>query len=101
MTTPSGDELFVNYGSLEQIAENIKGQADKLKEDLGEIQSKMGEVAHIWEGEAQTAYQTVQTKWNQNVDEVHQALTAIVSKVHIASGDYSSTDKKAAAQFGM
>ncbi|MGH3742805.1 MAG: WXG100 family type VII secretion target, partial [Micromonosporaceae bacterium] len=54
-----GDGLYVNYGSLEAVADDIKRQADRLKEDLGDIQSAVSKVASVWEGDAKTAYHEV------------------------------------------
>jgi len=91
--------VYVTYASLEEAADNIDKQADQLHHDLQEIQSKVAQVSEHWQGEAKTAYHSVHQKWHANTEEVHTALKSIAARVRIASGDYSATDKKAAAAF--
>lgn len=95
----AGDEIAVRYSSLEEAASNIDRQAGRLRGDLEDIRQAVQRVSANWEGEAQTQYNTMQQKWNQKADHIHNILSDIANKVRRASGDYSATDKKAAGQF--
>jgi WXG100 family type VII secretion target len=93
------NQVVVTYSSLEEAAQSIQRQAKQLDQDLREIQGWVKGIASVWEGEAKTAYDGVQAKWDAKATHIHTILNEIANKVRTASSDYGSTDKKAAQSF--
>ena len=91
--------MIVTYTSLEQAAGDIKKQADKLDGSLKAIQAKIRSVSDLWEGEARTAYNEAQARWDKEAMAIHTALLQIARAVQDAAPAYQAGDKKAAANF--
>ncbi|MEV5442015.1 WXG100 family type VII secretion target [Streptomyces sp. NPDC052644] len=91
--------MIVTYASLEQAANTIKTQADKLDQRLDAIQAMVASVKELWQGEANEAYTKAQTEWDRRAKNIHTALTQISKAVREAAPAYQGGDKKAASNF--
>ncbi|MFJ8313654.1 MULTISPECIES: WXG100 family type VII secretion target [unclassified Streptomyces] len=99
MPSGNGDVLGVKYGSLELAAADVQKQADKLYEDLRDIQHLVAKAATSREGEAHEAYAAKQRDWNTTAHSVHTSLTQIAKAVAEAGPAYRAGDHKAAGYF--
>ncbi|KOG88318.1 WXG100 family type VII secretion target [Streptomyces varsoviensis] len=101
MTANSLGEIAVQYGSLANAAESIRNSAKRLRGDIEVLQGEVGQVAEAWEGEAHSAWAQVHTNWDKQADGLYNTLMKIAAMVEQASGDYKTTDKKAASFFDI
>ncbi|MGC5344614.1 WXG100 family type VII secretion target [Streptomyces sp. DT24] len=91
--------MVVTYASLEQAAAAIDSQGKRLEEDLEAIKRKVASVSELWTGEAKSAYDTAQQKWDNEARGIHNALVAISRAVREAAPAYRGGDLKAAQNF--
>lgn len=90
-----GDEVAVKYSGLTGAAGTIEDMAKRLHEDLTDIRTMVSRAAANWEGEAQTAFDGEQKKWDAKAQHIHSLLNDIAKKVRDASAAYQGTDIKA------
>ncbi|WP_411080559.1 WXG100 family type VII secretion target [Streptomyces sp. cmx-18-6] len=98
MTANDGTTV-VNYASLDLAAADIQRQAKQLGRDLNAIKTMIASVSELWEGEAKTAYQAAQARWDVEAASIQNNLAEISRAVRDAAPAYRSGDKRAAANF--
>lgn len=89
----------VTYASLELAAAAIDRQAKQLDQDLTAIKTMIASVSELWEGEAKSAYQDAQKRWDADATGIRENLSQISRAVRDAGTAYRSGDKRAAANF--
>lgn len=99
MAQQNDGNMVVTYGSLEQAASVIEGQAKRLDESLEAIQTKIRGVSATFEGEAKTAADAAHKRWDNETRQIHNALKDIARKVREAGPTYQAGDKKSAGYF--
>lgn len=91
--------MLVTYASLDEAANTIEKQAERLDRSLEDIQNRIRTVSSEWEGDAKTAADGAHRKWDKESRDIHTALKGIAKAVREASPAYKAGDQKAAAQF--
>ncbi|MEU8544597.1 WXG100 family type VII secretion target [Streptomyces sp. NPDC048717] len=91
--------MLVTYASLEDAANTIDTQANRLDQALEAIQTKIRSVSNTWEGEAKAAADAAHAKWDNETRAIHAALQGISSAVRQAGPTYQAGDKRAAGFF--
>lgn len=81
------------------LSAQIRSGANGIKSQLEQLESEVGKLRASWNGEAQTAYDEAQRKWNQSLVALNTLLEQISSKTEEMAQGYVSTDKSAAGRF--
>ncbi|MDI5965334.1 WXG100 family type VII secretion target [Streptomyces sp. SL13] len=95
------DGIHANHAGIHSHASDVLDVAKTIRNGLDELKHQVAHQAATWTGEAQTAYQALQSDWNRNADDLQNVLTKIATLMGTAADDYQSTDKKYASNFGQ
>ncbi|GAA2636433.1 WXG100 family type VII secretion target [Streptomyces axinellae] len=101
MAANSGGDMVmeVHYGTVEQIAGDIKVRRELLERQLEALWSAVNKVDDAWEGDARQAFNLIKRQWDQRVQSISTTLTTMETKVRNGNDQYQATDKKAASFF--
>jgi WXG100 family type VII secretion target len=101
MAAGSGGDMVmeVHYGTVEQIAGDIKVRRDLLERQLEALWAAVGKVDDAWQGDAKEAFGLIKKQWEQRVQSITSTLSQMETKVRQGSDQYQATDKKAASFF--
>lgn len=97
----SYDRTAVNYDTVTQAAHDVRKTAKDLHEGLQTLLREVKPVAETWEGEAKTAYVTIQRDSATQMDAMCQKLARIAKLLDDSVVGYQDTDKGNAARFRM
>lgn len=92
--------ISVQPGQVSQLSANIMKGADDIQSDLNDLDQKVNKLIGSWEGDAQEAYRSAQSKWTQQVTDIRNLLNQIGSATDQISQQYTSTDHSSANLFG-
>ncbi len=93
------DGIYANHSGIHGHASEVLNVAKTLETSLGELERQVSAQTASWTGEAQTAYQALQRRWNTNSADLQRVLKEIASLMGSAADSYSATDKKMAQNF--
>ncbi|MFD6418343.1 WXG100 family type VII secretion target [Streptomyces sp. NPDC060194] len=93
------DEILATYSTIDQAAADIERQGKALDTELQNIQQAVARVAEVWQGEAKSAYDDAQRKWDKEAADIRTALSRIVAALRNASPAYQAGDRRGAASF--
>ncbi|WP_326687628.1 MULTISPECIES: WXG100 family type VII secretion target [unclassified Streptomyces] len=101
MAANSGGDMVmeVHYGTVEQIAGDIKVRRELLERQLDALWGAVTKVDDAWEGDARQAFNIIKRKWDQRVNSLTSTLTRMETTVRNGKDQYHATDKKAASFF--
>jgi WXG100 family type VII secretion target len=91
--------LAVNFAALSQASADIQKALTKVEAELGQLERDAAPLLSTWDGEAQAAYLTRQTKWRNAATDLSNMLRDIKAALDESTGDYISTEKKATSLF--
>jgi early secretory antigenic target protein ESAT-6 len=89
----AGDTIKVNFGGLEQGANDIASSASKIQGALDQLKRDLAPLVNNWTGEASTLYQQHQGKWDQAAADLQQVLASIGAAVRTANEDYRDGER--------
>jgi WXG100 family type VII secretion target len=88
-------------GQFTVTAEEMRALSSRITEVNGQIQgeisklnSLISEVAGGWQGQAATAYHSLQTKWNEDATKLNQVLDEIRSAIDSTAKNYAQTEEQ-------
>ena len=93
------DSMSVRPEQVTLLSGQIRSGATGIRSELDELERKVGTLRASWNGEAQTAYDEAQRKWDKSIAELQQLLERIASKTSEISQGYVDTDNQAARRF--
>ena len=91
--------MSVRPEQVTALSNEIRTGANGIRSELDRLESEVGRLRAAWNGEAQSAYDQAQAKWNKSVTELQQLLEQIASKTDQMSQEYVSRDKSSAGRF--
>ncbi|MFD7136031.1 WXG100 family type VII secretion target [Streptomyces sp. NPDC059894] len=91
----------VNYDTVTQAAVDVRKTATDLTEGLETLMTRVKAVAETWEGEARSAYGTIQSSSNDQMAQMCEKLNAIARLLDESVIGYSDTDHGNASRFRM
>lgn len=95
-----GEEIVVNHGKMEAITDILlKGTAD-LDTALDDLEKYILGLQENFTGQAATAYNQAQAKWNQSIRELGFTLDRSSKFVNEANADMHRADQRGAAGLG-
>jgi WXG100 family type VII secretion target len=90
----------VQTGQVSQYGGELQSESQAIRATLDDLEAQIRTLLGEWSGEAQGAYNTAQTKWDQQFAEMQGILTKIAAATQEIAQGYSTTDSKAAGYFG-
>ncbi|NLU81765.1 WXG100 family type VII secretion target [Rhodococcus sp. HNM0569] len=88
-----------NFGSLEQLAADLRARTAGLNETHDELKSYVERLFGEWDSDAQRAYQAAQQQWDQAHLELTDTLERIAKVVEDGSIDMAAREAQNAAMF--
>jgi WXG100 family type VII secretion target len=82
----------VDFTTLYQAAKDVRAVKEEI---VGEVRSFDGTVAQMlggWRGSAATAFQSLATQWEQDIQKVLTALEGIADALDKSAGMHQQTD---------
>ncbi|MFF2045744.1 WXG100 family type VII secretion target [Kitasatospora sp. NPDC048239] len=93
-------------GQFKTTAEEMLAFAKHMDQVIGQIEgeirtldSLVGSIAAGWQGQAATAYKSLQTQFNEDAVELNKSLKAIKEAIEVTTKQYSATDADQQAAF--
>jgi len=88
-----------NFEGISTAGADIVGGANKIEQQLNDMDSRLRPLKSDWTGGASEAYEQSRATWTQTINEMKQLLAEIGAAVSQSGQDYQSTDAANAARF--
>lgn len=95
------ESMSVRPEQVSALAGQIRNGATGIRGELDQLDQKINQLRAAWGGEAQSAYDEAQRRWNGQIGELQQLLQQIASKTEEISSGYVNTDNQAAKRFSL
>ncbi|MFD7431460.1 WXG100 family type VII secretion target [Streptomyces sp. NPDC059818] len=89
----------VRYESVQEMANRIRAVSRNICHDLEEMDTALKVVTDTWDGEAHSAYVTLQNKYRGRADDMRRRLEQVARIVESGKDHYRSTDLKSSRLF--
>lgn len=93
-------EIKVTFAEIQQASSDITNSANTVEQHLNDLKNKIAPIVADWTGDASTAYQDAQNRWNQAAADFHQTLQAIGVAVRQAAEGYEGAEGSAKKLWG-
>ncbi len=93
------EQIKVTFGSMEQLAGDIRGQVAAIEGNLNDLGSQIRNLEEIWQGSAAGGFQMTKQKWFDAADNLRQVLARIETAVVQSTDGYSQAEQKNAARW--
>jgi 6 kDa early secretory antigenic target len=93
-------EIKVDFGQLSQAADDLGQTANKIQQELDELENFLKPLVATWEGSAQEAYRAAQEEWDKAAKNMQEITAKMGMAVNAANDSYQSGEKRNAARFG-
>lgn len=93
------DSYSVKTAEVQRLSADMASHANKIRDALDGLESKVSTLLGQWSGEAQGSYTEAQRKWDKAAAEMQQILTTIGQKTGEIANTYDASDKRSAARF--
>ncbi|MGW6708433.1 WXG100 family type VII secretion target [Streptomyces sp. NPDC054956] len=97
--TANDGHTKVRYESVQLMADRIRTVADKIRQDLDEMDAALTVVTDTWDGEAHAQYIELQRKYRGKADHMRAQLRLVADLVERGKNEYRATDVKASRLF--
>ncbi|GAA2967606.1 WXG100 family type VII secretion target [Streptomyces enissocaesilis] len=92
--------ILVNYATITNASTDVRNTANRIKQQLDDVEAAVKRVATTWEGEAQEGYQRKQREWDQTAAALHSTLMKISAALQSSAENYQATEKSNANTWG-
>jgi ESAT-6 family protein len=93
-------EIAVDFGQLQQAADDLQAAAQKIEGELNDLESKIQRLVSTWEGDAQEAYHAAQKEWDEEAARMQATAAKMGMAVNAANESFQAGEKKNAGRFG-
>ncbi|GAU70039.1 hypothetical protein SSP35_16_00340 [Streptomyces sp. NBRC 110611] len=93
-------QILVNFSTISQASSDVRQTANRIRQQLDDLEAGVKKIAASWEGAAQEGYQARQREWDQRADHLHTTLEAIAKALDTAAQNYQATESKNANIWG-
>ncbi|MFI6449250.1 WXG100 family type VII secretion target [Kitasatospora sp. NPDC050543] len=83
--TTTAEEMVAFAKHMEEVSNQVQGELKKLD-------SLVSSIASGWKGQAATAYQNLQNRFNEDARGLNEALQAIQHAIEATTKAYSATE---------
>ncbi|KHO25763.1 WXG100 family type VII secretion target [Mycolicibacterium setense] len=95
----SGGSIDYNFNGIAGDAGDLAGASTRMNSLLGEGKSSMTTLQAMWGGEGQGAWLALQTRWDNNAEELNQALTDLGRAIEEAGAQMLATESAVTQRF--
>ncbi|WP_154792877.1 WXG100 family type VII secretion target [Occultella kanbiaonis] len=88
-----------NFEGIATAGADIVGGANKIEQQLADMDSQLQPLRADWTGAAAESYQTAKSQWSTAITDMKALLTEIGTAVGQGGQDYQSTENQNAARF--
>lgn len=88
-----------NFGGIEGGAQELQAAVAKTLGLLEEGQAALGRLQAAWQGEGSMSWQSVQTRWDSNSNEINEALKSLGIAVSNAGQTMGHTEQGVVSSF--
>lgn len=93
------DRIKVSFGSMEQLAGDIRGQVSAIEGNLTDLGSQIRNLEQDWRGGASEGFQVTKQKWFDAADSLRGTLARIEMAVVQSTQGYGDAEKKNASRW--
>jgi len=61
------EDIKVSFSAIQQLATDVQNESNKIQTSLDTLDSEVKKLYGSWDGQAQQAYQTSKSKWDQKM----------------------------------
>lgn len=94
------ETLEVTPSQLRAAAQKLKDAATGIADELESLEDAADQLRLAWDGDAQNAFDTAQTRLRVRMDTHKKQLLAIANAVSALADGYGQTDRSAARGLG-
>lgn len=87
-----GDQIKVNFGSLEQLAGDIGNQVNAIEGHIETLRGQIKNLEELWQGGASAGFQTTKGQWELSAEHLKQVLAKIRIAVVQSADGYQQTE---------
>ncbi|MGC0142974.1 MULTISPECIES: WXG100 family type VII secretion target [unclassified Pseudactinotalea] len=88
-----------NFESISTAGADIVNGANKIEQQLNDMDTQLRPLQSDWTGAASDAYEQARATWTQTINEMKQLLAEIGAAVTQSGQDYQTTDSQNANRF--
>lgn len=93
-------QIKYQFSAIEGAAADISATSGRINQLLADLAAQIKPMVSTWEGEAASAYQAAQDKWDRAAEELNQVLATISRTVSQGNERMSDVNRRAAASWG-
>jgi WXG100 family type VII secretion target len=95
----SDGDIYVNYGSVNDVEDVLQSCTSAVQSVLDEIMSAVGPLTASWQGSSLDAYTQVQAKWTSDTTDMQSLLSQYAPTLDEMKVNYGNTDNNLALQW--
>lgn len=92
--------IKVTFAEIQQAASDITNASNTVEQHLSDLKGKIAPIVADWTGDAATAYQDAQRRWDAAAKDFQETLQAIGVAVRQAGEGYESAEGSAKKLWG-
>ena len=93
-------QIKVTFAEIQQAASDITSASNTIDQHLDALKNKIAPIVADWTGDASTAYQDAQRRWDQAAKDFNETLQAIGVAVRQAGEGYEGAEGSAKKLWG-
>ncbi|MCF4005951.1 WXG100 family type VII secretion target [Corynebacterium uropygiale] len=93
-------QIKYQFSAIEGAAADISSTSGRINQLLADLAAQIKPMVSTWEGEAASAYQVAQDKWDRAAEDLNQVLATISRTVSQGNERMSDVNRRAAASWG-
>jgi WXG100 family type VII secretion target len=92
-------EILVKFGELESARNSIQTTWTNISREMEELKRYLQPMAETWTGDASSAYQASQAKWDRSMSDLNQVLNQIGVALGTSNENYQAGEAKNRARW--
>ena len=92
-------EILVTFGELENARNSIQATWNSISTELEDLKRYLQPLVQTWTGEAATAYQAHQAKWDRSAADLNQVLNQIGVALGASNENYQAGESANTARW--
>jgi early secretory antigenic target protein ESAT-6 len=96
----SDGTIKVTFAEIQQASQDITTSANTVEQHLNDLKGKIAPIVAEWTGDASSAYQDAQRRWDQAAADFQSTLQAIGIAVRQAAEGYQDAEGSAKKLWG-
>jgi WXG100 family type VII secretion target len=90
------DSLYVNYLGVSNVGDALQDATGQIQAMYGDLMKDCQPLVQTWTGKPAEVWQSLQTQWNNDINDMQNILNAYRGTLDDMSIHYSNTDNQLA-----